>query len=86
MIARDTSTVAARDSAGDTPLHALAGSPDGTWQMARLLLDHNADPHALDAQGRTPLDRAKASGNTKVRAILDQVLTTRPSPKQDAPR
>jgi hypothetical protein len=73
------SEVNTRDKQGRTPLHAVAASPDGTWQMARLLLDNGADHLAKDNDGRTPSDLAKASGNTRVRAILDQILTTRPS-------
>jgi ankyrin repeat protein len=43
----------------------------GREEMVRLLLDHGADPCALDAQGETPLDRARARGRSGVVELLE---------------
>ena len=45
------------DIAGSTPLHYCIqfGSNETTMQMARLLLEHGADPNAKDRRGLVPL-------------------------------
>lgn len=43
---------------GTTPLHLAAEK--GYSNIVQLLLDHGADPHALNAEGQTPLEVALA--------------------------
>jgi hypothetical protein len=81
IIKADPKAVFARDSEGKTPLHVLAENPHGTLYMTRLLTDNHADVNAKDNAGRTPMDLAKASNAKTVKAILDQIAASRPSPR-----
>jgi ankyrin repeat protein len=54
-----------------TPLHEAAR--EGREEIARLLLACGADPHALDPEGKTPLDRAIDAGHERLRAILEPI-------------
>jgi len=51
-----------------TPLHVASewGGLDGV----RLLLPHSADIHARDDKGRTPFQRASASGTQSIMQLL----------------
>lgn len=53
---------------GNTPLHgaALFDRPE----MARWLLDHDANPFAIDFEGKTPYDRAHEKGHQQVAEML----------------
>lgn len=42
----------------------------GRTVMARWLLEHDANPYALDYEGKTPLDRARSKGYTEIEALL----------------
>lgn len=53
----DVNAVDQDSSARFTPLH-LAAMDATLWQV-ELLLEHGADPDAIDASGMTPLDRAR---------------------------
>jgi hypothetical protein len=79
ILKRDKNQANVRDKEGKTPLHVLAEQPNGTLYMTRLLTDNGADHLAKDNAGRTPYDLVKESGNKPVRAILEQLSTTRPS-------
>ena len=54
---------------GNTPLHGAAMF--GLTDMVRWLLDHDANPYAVDYEGKTPLERAQANGHTSVVALLE---------------
>jgi uncharacterized protein len=43
----------------------------GHVEMVRLLIEHGADPRAVDAHGQTPLDRARSLGKPAVAQILE---------------
>ena len=51
----------ARNSQGCAPLHWVAGA--GSVGMIRFLLRNGADPEIRDTDGRSPLDRAKRTGD-----------------------
>ena len=53
---------------GNTPLHGAALV--GQTPMVQWLLDHDANPYALDYEGKTPLDRAQANGHEAAAALL----------------
>ncbi len=56
------------DEGRQSPLHGAAvfGQPE----MAKWLLDHDANPYATDYEGKTPLDRAEANGYEAVAVLL----------------
>jgi len=56
--------VNAPDGGGHTPLHIAAEG--GYVPIVESLLQHHADPHAVDAEDRTPLARAAARNHTAV--------------------
>ncbi|MEP7293381.1 MAG: ankyrin repeat domain-containing protein [Chloroflexota bacterium] len=53
---------------GNTPLHGAAIT--GHVNVLRWLLDHDANPYAVDYEGKTPLDRAQANNHDAAAAIL----------------
>jgi ankyrin repeat protein len=53
---------------GNTPLHGAAVF--GQAEMVRWLLDHDANPYALDFNGKTPIEVAQANGHTMVVEML----------------
>lgn len=53
---------------GNTPLHGAAGF--GHAEMARWLLEHDANPFAVDFNGKTPVELAQANGHTVVTELL----------------
>jgi uncharacterized protein len=53
---------------GDTPLHGAAAH--GQTAMARWLLDHGADPAAVNSSGQTPHAVAEAAGHADTAALL----------------
>src|SRR5262249_36398956 len=80
LLEADASGVATRDAEGLTPLHHAAER--GATAVARLLLDHGADPNARDAHGQTPLHGAAHDGPWKdgpaqdlVRLLLERGAT-----------
>jgi ankyrin repeat protein len=54
---------------GRTPLHLAAERNNGT-KIARLLLDHDADPYATDQVGAQPLDYASDNDKTTLVELL----------------
>ena len=52
---------------GRTALHECPASPE----FVKLLLDHGADPSLRDADGKTPLDRARESGSPSAREVVE---------------
>jgi uncharacterized protein len=54
--------VDATDLDGNTPLWCATLRTRGEGPIVRLLLGHGADPHHENAEGRTPLELAKALG------------------------
>ena len=63
-------TFAARDVANHTPLHIAAENGDAA--VVSALLARGADPHAVDAEDKTPLSRAAARNHA---AIVDLINT-----------
>ena len=57
---------------GFTPLHMMARQRQECVECAEMLLQAGADPLALDALGRTPLDIAKEGGRSQVIAFLSR--------------
>ena len=51
------------NSSGSTPLHRAAYT--GHLPVVKLLLQYNADPHARDADNKTPLDKANNPPHVK---------------------
>ena len=58
-----------RNDQGATALHFAAAR--GDERMVRRLLDRGANPLSQDSEGRTPSERALASGHARVAEILD---------------
>ncbi len=53
---------------GNTPLHGAAMF--GLTSMVRWLLDHDANPYAVDYDGKTALERAQANDHSAVVELL----------------
>ncbi|HLU11095.1 MAG TPA: ankyrin repeat domain-containing protein [Oceanobacillus sp.] len=53
---------------GNTPLHGAAGF--GQPEMVRWLLDHDANPFAMDFNGKAPIEVAQANGHTVIVEML----------------
>lgn len=66
-----------RDYMGSTPLHVAARL--GQQRMAKLLLQNNADPLALDDDGRSSMDIAERFNNVSMLNLLNEKLTLRPT-------
>jgi ankyrin repeat protein len=70
----------ARNLAGETALHLVAGLPDAPFlgdgtdsdKKAALLIDAGADIQTKTASGQTPLDYAAESGREAVTRVLQQ--------------
>jgi ankyrin repeat protein len=54
-----------------TPLHIAAQK--GNLDLVKILLSHKADAHAVDAQGRSPGDRALQWGHPEVARFLNSL-------------
>lgn len=54
---------------GNTPLHGAALS--GHSDIIQWLLDHDANPYAVDYDGKTPRDRAQDIGHEAATALLE---------------
>lgn len=53
---------------GNTPLHGAAVF--GHMNALRWLLAHDANPYAVDYEGKTPLERAQDNGHAEAAALL----------------
>jgi ankyrin repeat protein len=56
------------DDGGNSPLHGAAMF--GQLDMAKWLLDHDANPYTTDFEGKTPLERAEMRGHEAIAALL----------------
>lgn len=65
---KDPAMVTAADERGWTQLHQMALA--GSRSAVAILLELGADPHARNAEGRTPLDLAESLGWSEVAALL----------------
>ena len=54
------------------PLHSAAatGDPEARYELAKLLLDHGAEPNARQQEGFTPLMAADQHGDDRLRSLL----------------
>jgi ankyrin repeat protein len=65
---------ASRNTFKVMPLHSAAatGDPDARYEIAKLLLEHGADPNARQQDDFTPLMAADQHGDTRLRELLVQ--------------
>jgi uncharacterized protein len=63
---------ASRNDLKVMPLHSAAATPDPTarFEIAKLLLEHGADPNARQQDDFTPLMAADAHGDERLRELL----------------
>jgi uncharacterized protein len=63
---------ASRNDLRVMPLHSAAatGDPETRYELAKLLLDHGADPNARQQDDFTPLMAADQYGDDRLRALL----------------
>lgn len=80
LAARGASGIPARDSVLRTPMHVAAerckealANASGCLECIRLLHQAGVALGWRDAQGRTPLDTARACGNVEAAALLEQL-------------
>lgn len=59
---------------GNTALHGAVGS--GHLEMVRWLLAHDANPYALDFNGKMPIDLAEAEHFTEIADLLRPYMQT----------
>jgi uncharacterized protein len=54
------------------PLHSAAatGDPEARFELAKLLLEHGADPNARQQDDFTPLMAAEHNGDERLRRLL----------------
>jgi len=70
ILKRNPKAASARLSAGMRPLHMAASVGDA--DIAKLLVDHGADPKATTSDGTTPIDIAKQMQNLGVQFVFDK--------------
>jgi uncharacterized protein len=63
---------ASRNEMKVMPLHSAVatGDPDARFELAKLLLEHGADPNARQQDDYTPLMAAEHHGDERLRALL----------------
>jgi ankyrin repeat protein len=63
---------ASRNEMKVMPLHSAAatGDPDARYELAKLLLEHGADPNARQQDEFTPLMEAEHHGDDRLQALL----------------
>ena len=63
---------ASRNEMKVMPLHSAAatGDPEARYELAKLLLEHGADPNACQQDNFTPLMEADQLGDERLRALL----------------
>lgn len=66
------------DEGVNSPLHGAAIF--GQTEAVRWLLDHDANPYAVDYEGKTPLDRAEENGHAEAAALLKPFFETSDEP------
>jgi ankyrin repeat protein len=62
--------VNARDNHGWTPLHLAASF--GHVEFMRLLLDHGANPHARDDEGKMPSEDVPTQRQQEILCLLSE--------------
>jgi len=81
LLVRRGADLAARDNAGNTPLHFAAAF--SVKEAVRVFLRQGADPHARDVNGLRPLDLAP---NEAVREMLEHAMVVpAPNPQPSSP-
>jgi uncharacterized protein len=70
---------ASRNDMKVMPLHSAAatGDPEARYEIAKLLLDHGADPNARQQHDFTPLMAADQSGDERLAQLLEEHGATR---------
>ena len=63
---------ASRNDMKVMPLHSAAatGDPDARYELAKVLLEHGADPNARQQDDYTPLMAADQQGDERLRKLL----------------
>jgi ankyrin repeat protein len=63
---------ASRNDMKVMPLHSAAatGNPEARYELAKLLLEHRADPNARQQDDYTPLMAAEHHGDERLRGLL----------------
>lgn len=69
--------ITARDDFGDTPLHTAAIF--GCGDVAKVLLEHGADPLSPNREGLTPAELARRYRNDEIAGLLDAAAKTGPA-------
>ena len=69
LVLRTGASVNARQTGGYSALHAAAQV--GNTRMARVLLEHGADPDLASDDGRTPTDLAREGGHEGLVGLLE---------------
>ena len=59
-----------KDSYGNTPLWRATFDARGEYELVKLLISHDADPHSKNTSGRSPLDFASQIKDNELIEIL----------------
>lgn len=71
LLQQDPTRARERAPGGNTPLHELPGDPECAERLVALLLEHGADPAAVNDQGRTAAQTLESRGRDVVADLLE---------------
>jgi ankyrin repeat protein len=78
LLREDPTRASQRAPGGTTPLHELPEELAVAEPISKLLLEHGADPTALDDGGKSALDTLNERGRDEVADLLEGLLPERP--------